>query len=217
MSETQIDVIIWDWNGTLLDDIHISLETINTLLSERGLALLNEERYREVFTFPVKDYYLKIGFDFSIEPFDIPARKFIDIYNIQIRNCGLFPEALSVLDQYKQNGLQQFILSAMEQEPLEDTIRRNKIFSFFDGVYGLDNHYAHSKIEIGKKLITENRLNPERVVVIGDTVHDYEVAKELGCRSILVANGHQSGARLEKTGTRIVETLGEIEGVKFKA
>jgi phosphoglycolate phosphatase len=210
MFNGEIDVVVWDWNGTLLDDIGISLNAINSLLSVRNLALLDEDYYREVFTFPVKDYYHKIGFDFNKEPFDIPAQTFIDRYNILVENCTLFPEVKDVLNSYRQKGVAQYILSAMEQGPLENTIRRNNIYDFFEGIYGLDNHYAHSKIEIGHRLVAENKLNPKRVVVIGDTVHDFDVAEELGCSSILVSNGHQSRSRLEATGTTVVGGLREI-------
>ena len=54
--------IIWDWNGTLLDDVDISIAATNMLLEERGLPLLDKKRYQEVFDFPVKDYYARIGF-----------------------------------------------------------------------------------------------------------------------------------------------------------
>lgn len=210
MRDDKIDVIIWDWNGTLLDDVDISLGTINSLLGERGLELLDEDSYREVFTFPVRDYYTKIGFDFEKEPFDIPARKFIDIYNLRVMDCGLYPEVISVLNHCRETGHRQFILSAMEQKPLVETIQKNNIHSYFAGVYGLDNHYAHSKIEAGIRLMDENSINPGRTVVVGDTIHDFEVAKELGCKSILVSGGHQSRDRLEGAGATVVDRVGEL-------
>ena len=57
--------IIWDYNGTLLNDLSIGVECINRMLTKRELPLLTTESYREVFTFPVKKYYELVGFDFN--------------------------------------------------------------------------------------------------------------------------------------------------------
>jgi phosphoglycolate phosphatase len=66
----QISGIIWDWNGTLLDDTELSVQTMNQMLQKRNLQQLTHASYKEVFSFPVKDYYRKIGFNFTSEPFE---------------------------------------------------------------------------------------------------------------------------------------------------
>lgn len=207
-----IRTVIWDWNGTLLDDIDLCIETINLLLARRNLTQLDTHKYREVFSFPVKDYYAKIGFDFNKEPFDIPAREFIDKYNRDVQNCSLHAGTLEVLEHFHQIGKQQIVLSAMEQRVLELTLQQNKIDHFFDEISGLDNHYAHSKIENGKILIQKMGLKADEICLIGDTVHDFEVAQELGCQCILIANGHQSEERLQATGCRVIASLTDLLG-----
>ena len=62
--------IIWDWNGTLLDDVDIVIDCMNSLLKKRNLPLLHVDKYKDIFTFPVKDYYSQLGFDFTTEPFE---------------------------------------------------------------------------------------------------------------------------------------------------
>ena len=57
--------IIWDWNGTLLNDMELCVHTINEMLQKRNLHELSVDEYKEVFSFPVKDYYQKIGFDYG--------------------------------------------------------------------------------------------------------------------------------------------------------
>ena len=205
------DSIIWDWNGTLLNDVDIVVETINQLLSDRNLTLLTIERYLDVFTFPVRDYYMQIGFDFHNEPFEIPALQFIEIYNNAVDSCGLHSDAIPLLNRLQTGGYRQFILSAMEQVQLEKTVMNNGILSFFEGLCGLNNHYAVSKIENGKSLIIEKGLNPERTLMVGDTIHDYEVARAIRCKCILVANGHQSKKRLLSAGVQVLDRLDEIE------
>lgn len=205
-----IRTIIWDWNGTLLDDIDLCIETINLLLTKRNLPLLDTARYREVFSFPVKDYYAEIGFDFDKEPFEIPAREFIDKYNSEVEHCNLHEGTYEVLKHFHEAGMQQIVLSAMEQAVLERTLKHNNIYHFFDEVSGLDNHYAHSKIDNGKSLIKRMNLDPKNIYLVGDTVHDFEVAEELGCQCVLIANGHQSESRLVETGCKVINDLSEF-------
>ena len=70
--------VIWDWNGTLFDDTPLCVEIMGGMLAKRGLAPLDEGRYREVFTFPVRDYYARLGFDFGRESFADLAVEFHD-------------------------------------------------------------------------------------------------------------------------------------------
>jgi len=202
--------IIWDWNGTLLNDIELCVLTINELLERRNLPLLSVNDYKEVFSFPVKNYYQKIGFDFKIEPFEIPALEFINRYNEQVQECNLHEDAYKVLSYFQSVGISQFMLSAMKQDVLEDCLKSQQIGHFFEHVSGLDNHYADSKMENGKRLISGLNLNVAELVLIGDTVHDFEVATELGCQCILVANGHQSREILQTTGVLVIDQLGKL-------
>lgn len=199
--------IIWDWNGTLLDDNLLAVECMNRMLIRRGLPVLSIERYKDVFTFPVQDYYQRVGFDFDIEPFEIPALEFIDQYNSLVRDCSLQKKTIEVLTCFRNCGIRQYILSAMQQETLDQCLDHYQINHFFEKVSGLDDHYAKSKLDTGLLMIRELHLDPGELLLIGDTVHDFEVASALGCSCILVSNGHQSHERLVETGVPVIEDL----------
>jgi phosphoglycolate phosphatase len=201
------DTIIWDWNGTLLNDIDICIESINCLLSDRELPLLTRNKYLDTFGFPVIDYYKRVGFDFQNEPFEIPARQYIEIYTSKIKDCKLHDSAVKVLTFFKEMGYRQIILSASELSILEESIDHFNIRNYFEEFTGLDNHFATSKTELGLKLFQKLEINPQKACLIGDTTHDYEVATVLGCQCILVADGHQSFSTLKETGTTVVEKL----------
>ncbi|MDO9614699.1 MAG: HAD hydrolase-like protein [Bacteroidota bacterium] len=211
MTET-IGGIIWDWNGTLLNDIELCVQTINEMLQKRNLQKLTVDEYKEVFSFPVKDYYQKIGFDFNDEPFDIPALEFIEEYNCQVKGCKLHQNSVSVLNYFQSVGIRQFVLSAMKQDALDQCLEQQNISHYFEHISGLDNHYAASKIENGQQLISELNLNASELILIGDTVHDFEVARELGCQCVLIANGHQSKHILESTGVLVIDELNQLLG-----
>ena len=202
--------IIWDWNGTLLDDTQLAVDCMNKILSKRGIPVLTVDRYKKVFTFPVRDYYRSIGFDFENEPFEIPAFEFIEVYNRMVWECSLHANGIQVLNHFRECGIRQFILSAMQQETLDKCLEHFRISHFFEKVSGLDDHYANSKLETGRQMLQKLHLDPKDLLLIGDTEHDSEVATELGCSCILVSNGHQAQERLERTGMPVIEDLGQL-------
>jgi phosphoglycolate phosphatase len=203
--------IIWDYNGTLLNDIEIGVESINLMLRKRKLPLLTSESYREVFTFPVKDYYKKVGFDFQKEDWDLTAHEFIANYTKRLPNSDIFPEARILLDLFKNQGKKQFILSAMEMNMLMESTQELAIQEFFNEISGINDIYASSKIENGKNLFEKHQLMADEVCLLGDTTHDYEVAQTLGCHCYLIASGHQSYKKLKATGCpNIIKSLNDI-------
>ena len=207
---SQIRGVIWDWNGTLLNDTILAVESMNSMLTKRGLPELSIGQYKKVFTFPVKDYYQIIGFDFDKEPFEIPALEFIDQYNQMVWDCSLHDNAMEVLNYFKNGGIGQYILSAMKQEMLDQCLNYYQISHFFKMASGLDDHYANSKLDTGGMMIRKLNLKPKELLLIGDTFHDFEVASQLGCSCILVSNGHQSYERLKSTGVLVVEDLAQL-------
>ena len=202
--------IIWDWNGTLLNDIDLCVNTMNKLLGARNLPLINQLVYRGVFSFPVKDYYQTIGFDFSKEDFEIPAHQYIDLYYQGFDGCSLQNDTEKVLDYFRQKNVRQFVLSAMEHGMLEKTLKAKEIFEYFEGVAGLTDHLAVSKVDQGKMLIGKFNIEPTKTWMIGDTTHDFEVATEMGVKCVLIADGHQSEERLLKTGAPVLQNIGQL-------
>jgi phosphoglycolate phosphatase len=199
--------ILWDWNGTLLDDAWLCVQVMNSMLAERNLPPLTLERYRDIFSFPVKDYYLVLGFDFENEPFEKVGMEFMDLYNLRQMECTLHREVPEILSKVAAKGIPQSVLSAREENELRIEILDAGIAPFFDKICGLDDHYAHGKTDVGIKLIKDLGLKPEKVLFIGDTLHDAEVAKELNVDCILIPEGHHSPERLSGSGFPVVESL----------
>lgn len=202
--------IIWDWNGTLLDDLDLSIQSVNILLKDRNLPLLTAERYKEIFGFPVIDYYVKAGFDFDKEPFEIPARQYVKLYAAGEYDLKLFPDVIDTLGYLKENNYQQIVLSAMKDDNLKKMIQNAKIAHFFDGIFGIKDNYAREKVSLGKQVVENLGLNPEQCLMIGDTLHDAEVARQCGFDCILYSGGHVSRQRLEMTGFQIIDQLKKL-------
>jgi phosphoglycolate phosphatase len=189
--------VIWDWNGTIFCDVDLGIEIMNGLLHPRGLPLLTSQSYRDVFTIPVKDYYARLGFDFEKEPFESVGQLWMDEYELRKFKCGLYEGIVEVLDRIQQLGIGQSILSAYSQQTLDHMVDHYGLRKYFRHVAGLDNIYAASKLHQGLDLIKRLGVGKREAVVVGDTEHDYEVARGMEADCILIANGHQSKTRLQ--------------------
>lgn len=205
--------IIWDWNGTLLDDLELSLGATNSMLQDRKLPILSVERYKEIFKFPVVDYYKEAGFDFENEPFEIPARQYMDLYHAGEHTTQLFPDVVETLTYLKDNSYRQIVLSAMEDGNLKKMIRNAGISDFFDGIFGIKDDFAREKVTLGKQVIKDLNLNSSECLMIGDTLHDAEVAEQCDFGCILYSGGHVSKQRLKTKGHRIIERLSDIQQI----
>jgi len=202
--------IIWDWNGTLLNDADICVDAINKMLKKRNLPQLSLDKYRDVFTFPVIEYYKEVGFDFTLEQWEPVAMEFINLYLKTLPSCGLTPFATETLELFKQKGYRQAIISAMQHDALLKSVSELGISEYFEFIGGIGDHYGGGKIENARSYYTTAGLNPANITLIGDTLHDSEVVAELQCKCILVATGHQSFERLLKSGLPVIKNLSEI-------
>lgn len=205
-----LDTVIWDFNGTLIDDVDPVVRSVNTQLKARGLPELTLERYREVFGFPVADYYRTIGLDPEAESIDTLSDEFHTAYVPMLMHCSLHDGIVEALETFRRAGARQFVLSAMEETALRAVIGHLGVAGSFEAVYGLAHLNADSKLSRGRDLLRDHSIDPERSVLIGDTDHDAEVAVALGLGIVLVAGGHQSEARLRSTGHRVLPSADAI-------
>ena len=202
--------IIWDWNGTLLDDRWLCVEGINQALVKRDLNPITENKYREIFTFPVKKYYKKLGFDFEEEPFEIAGDEFVEYYGKNFHKAKLQKGSRTLLRKIQSKSISQSILSAAMERYLKNWIYAHKLESYFSEIVGIDNQYAKGKIQEGIKLINKLPFKRKDIAMIGDTNHDSDVADELSIDCILIDHGHVSSRRLKKTGRKVVSNLTDI-------
>jgi len=210
MKENGIEHIIWDWNGTLLDDTAACLATINHMLARRKLPILTLEQYRDIFGFPVKDCYIKLGIDLDVEDWDAVSEEFHGIYRDEAKNAGLRGGIREVLERFVSQKKTMSVLSASELSILRKMMVERGVAGYFTKIYGHGDLYGSSKIELGRKLLQDAGMSAGHILLIGDTDHDYEVARELNCRCILVTGGHQAEKRLRACDCRIVENIMDL-------
>lgn len=183
--------VLWDWNGTLLDDLDICLDTINVILGEEGLRTVDLDTYRDAFRFPIVDYYAALGLNVSGGNFERLADRYMGLYLPKSAECGLVEGAEATLRGIRDRGLTQVILSASRIDYLEGQVAHAGIREYFSGLLGIADIHARSKREVGLAWQRESGVSGDRILMIGDTLHDAEVAESLGASFLYYARGHQ--------------------------
>ncbi|MBN1778332.1 MAG: HAD family hydrolase [Clostridiales bacterium] len=201
-------VILWDWNGTLLDDVRYALGVRNRVFPRFGLPAIGDiETYHEQFTFPVKLYYERAGV--TEENFVAIAHAWMDEYVAGVNTVPLFADAVSALDRFQQAGWMQVVLSASQEDNLRSQLAHTGILERFQAVLGLSHIYATDKTDIARAWLADNQIDPASCVMVGDTVHDAVVADSLKMDCVLIARGHMGRARLLATGHPVCMSLAE--------
>ena len=176
------------------------------MLHARHMTPLTETRYMEIFDFPVRGYYERIGFDFSRERFDVLGMEFIRGYERRRHEARLHPDTRDALTRVRDQGRGQSILSAYQHDTLVSLVRDHELDTFFHDLHGHHDHYAEGKIPQGRRALEALGLPPRHTVLIGDTAHDADVARALGMACILIPGGNQPVRRLIDTGCPVVES-----------
>ncbi len=184
--------IIWDWNGTLLNDSSIGGDAEAELFRRHGLRVQTKEERLRNFFMPVEKYYEKMGFDFAKVPFQKLAEEWFSIYEILVRHAPLFEGVSEMLDGLHREGKKQFVLSAAPESHLHEIVAKHEIDHYFEAIYGLPDAMAASKVKRGIELVDEYRIDPTTAILIGDTSHDYEVGREIGVDVLLIGDGHHA-------------------------
>lgn len=204
-----METVIWDWNGTLIDDVIYSMNIMNSILSKRKVYTLTYKSYRESFSFPIEDYYRKMGLSFKSKK---EYNKIVEEFNVKYRKkakkCNLYPEVILTLSFFKKMGFKQNILSGLNQNDLNESVQYYNLFDFFESVVGSDNMDASDKSKQLHKMLKRTEIS--NTVLIGDTTLDYELAKNTGCKCVLVSHGHQSEEQLRKCDALIVDNFSEL-------
>lgn len=201
--------IVWDWNGTLQDDVRAAVNGINMLLRQRGMPQVTIEEHRGLFSFPVSKYYRELGFSLENENWDEMAGQFIRAFASD-SSTRLFSGTVPTLTRLDAEGIPMSILSACQSDVLETALHDAGIRQFFKTVVGADNPGAGSKVDMARLLFRSIDATPREVWLVGDTTHDKEVADAAGCNCVLVASGYQSRSRLAECDCAVLDSVADV-------
>lgn len=203
-------LVIWDWNGTLLDDTAFCYRIANTMRAERNMpTMATVEEYRSLFGFPVIEYYRRMGYTFETESYEAISVEFLQLYAEGVHTCPLQPDAVATIETIRDMGIPQILLSATGADRLTNQAALYDLPKYFLDISGADNNLAHGKAGQAVAMMEKYDVAPGEVLFIGDTDHDAEVARTVGCRCVLLVPGHQTRAHLAALGVPLIDTLPE--------
>lgn len=202
--------IIWDWNGTIVDDASLFVEIMNCSLRRSNLKPITLNDYKNLFRFPIVDFWKLLGFQFNDVQFNKMNSLFIENYKKQMFSPYLHNNIESTFKRVSQLGVNQFIVSASENTILNTCVKHYKINKYFQDISGVNNLNALGKLNVAENLILKHSLDIDTCLFIGDTEHDAEIAIELGAKVLLVSYGHIAKKRLLKTSCPVIDHIAEL-------
>ena len=203
-----IKLVLWDWNGTLLDDVRQSLECVNRLLRRRNMSEITLEQYYSYVDTPIEKFYEHL-FDMSTVDFTEIAKAYHQDYDAQSDSLSLNDGATEVLEYFSAHGVKQTIVSAAHRDMIDNVIDKFGIKHYFDSILSSDDLNAGSKIDRARHYFAQANVLPDETLFIGDTLHDLETAESLGVKCILTTKGHQSIKQFP-VDVQVVNNLNEI-------
>ena len=204
--------IIWDWNGTLLSDVEASLGSVNDMLAGRGRAAITLEQYKREINIPIRGFY-EAFFDLATEDYDAILAEYNKGYEQRLQRCGLTPGVREVLGAARGKNIRQAIVSSSENNLILRWLRHFEILPYFDAVLGAADFLAGGKIERAEQYLAQQKADAAKVLVIGDLIHDYEMARTLGADCVLFTSGHHGPAQFGNTGARVLDSAWDVLGL----
>ena len=206
------DYIVLDFNGTIIDDVDLCLNILNHLLEERNYKKVSLEEYKHIFTFPIKKYYINAGFDLEKYSFTSISNEFISLYQKASLNCKLYEGINELIDKCNNNRIKVVLLSASQIDNLKEQTEHFGLSEKFEAILGTSTIEAASKVEIGKKYFIDKQ--DKKILFVGDTTHDAEVASAIGADALLITHGHQARDILLKANPlKVIDSFKEVEDI----
>lgn len=198
-----------DWNGTIQDDVRAAVNGTNAVLRDQGAPEISLERYREVFSFPARSCYGALGIRATDANWRALCDRFFSVFSSD-PSIRLMPGARPALETLRAAGIGLSIVSASDERELLRSLDRHGLRGCFDAVSGQDGPSASSKISRALALFRSFGIPPADALFVGDTGHDLDAAREIGCACVLVATGYESRERLSRRGVPVVDSVAEL-------
>jgi phosphoglycolate phosphatase-like HAD superfamily hydrolase len=200
--------IVWDWNGTLFDDVDAVLRATNESLAVLGLGPFTLEAYRALFRMPVPAFYERVlGYLPEGHEWELIDTTYHRAYHRYRDACQLSVGVLELLRSWQDGGGTQSLLSMYAHTDLVPLIDRLGLRGHFLRVDGRDGPSTDVKHRYLVRHLTMLDVPPETVTVIGDSADDAAAAFAAGARAVLYTGGFHDRASLVATGAPVVDDL----------
>ena len=197
--------LIFDWSGTLCDDLALTLEATNYVLAQYDRPALSREQFRDEFQLPYPDYYAR----------KTPEAKLVDLekyyrhaFDNAVTQVSIIPHAREFMDFCRSRGIRCFILTSMDPRAFDEQVRHLGLKDYFEHIHS----GVRNKEEYIYNLLRQHELNPADTAFIGDMQHDINAAHSAGIIGIGVLTGYNNAAQLSVSNPDLtVPHLGALQ------
>ena len=208
----EYSTVVWDFNGTLIDDVMASLEAVNDMLIRRSQPTIDLDRYYKEIDIPIWNFYKNVFLEGTITPEEAMA-EYDSGYEAHLLPNPIMAGVVDILDYLKLLGKRQIVVSASNVNKVKSRLKDFDILSYFDTVLAHSDYNAGDKTYLAKQYFLENNISPQDAVIIGDSIFDFKMASDLGCDCILNTKGHQSRREFSVTTAQIIDDLIELKNI----
>lgn len=201
--------LVWDWNGTLLDDLALTIAATNASLAAVGGTAVTVEQHRATFRRPLADYYAEmLGRHVTAYEFAYLDSVFQGVYQSGVADCDLAVDALAAIRAWSGVEGTQSLVSMYAHSDLIDQLRRRGLIEWLLRADGRrDDHQVDHKAGYLAQHICDLGLTGSDCVVIGDSVDDADAAAAVGATCVLYNGGVTGELALRATGCPVASTL----------
>jgi phosphoglycolate phosphatase-like HAD superfamily hydrolase len=207
--------VVWDWNGTLLDDNDAVVAAVNTVCTAFGRPPVDLDEWRSIYRRPLLECYRDLlRRDLTADDWATIDRTYHDAYRRLLHTTRLSPGIPDELIRWRRSGGRQSLLSLWFHQELVPLVTEHGLDHLFDRVDGLRiDINGRGKTDHLTRHLTALRLDPADVLLIGDVLDDAAAAEAVGAASVLVTTGVQTRAALESSGVPVVDSIAEALAV----
>ena len=203
MVETKIPYYenwIFDWSGTLVDDLTMVLDATNHVMRQYGKREIDLDEFKAHFRLPYAGYYEEILPGIPLEELEGHFRKGFEDSKASGVTSPLLPHAVDLLNSLHKRNRRMFVLTSMDAPAFDFHVEELGVKHFFEATYA----GALDKRTLIKEMIAGHGMDVGTTVFLGDMCHDVETARHGGIASIALLTGYQNAEQLAQSDPDLV-------------
>ena len=194
----QFDLICFDWDGTLFDSTAIIVRSIQQAVLDVGGAKPTDEAASYVIGMALMPALAHAAPDVPKEKYPLLGERYRHHYLATQHDISLFDGVLPMLAGLKGRHHWLTVATGKSRRGLDDVLASRQLHGIFDGSRTADETAGKPDPRMLHELMREFGADPERTLMIGDTTHDLQMARNAGVASVGVSYGahepHDFGA-----------------------
>lgn len=210
-NDRRFRLIVFDWDGTLADSTAIIARAIQEALRDMGEAVPELDAARYVIGLGLTDALRSVAPTLPLHRHPELAAHYRKYYLAREDDIPLFPGAAEMLDELDQAGYFLGIATGKSRVGLDRVLERNGLRARFHATRCADEGMPKPHADMLLHLMDRLGVEADETLMIGDTTHDLELARNAGVAGLAVAYGahdHEGLARLAPLATvRSVDEL----------